>query len=84
MNALHHDTVFALGTRQHLAGLGVLRHIRQNLFVAQHLRMISVVELLHAVQDLALLQTAVSHCGEQRIPVLEAVFFHLSLHVGRL
>ena len=84
MDALHHNAVLTLGAGQHLTGLGVLGHIRQHLFVAQHLRVIPVVKLLHTVQDLPLLQPAVSHSGEQGIPVLEAVFLHLGLHIGRL
>ena len=83
MNALYNNTVFRLGSWQHLLGCCTFLHCLDHFLIGKLLRMVAVIHFLHLIDDLAFLQTAVPECGKDGFPVTESKLFHNGFHIFR-
>ena len=59
----------------------VLRNACQNFLVGHLFLMVTVVQLLHLVDDLTLFQSTVSYGRQYRIPVPESILAHNGIHI---
>ena len=81
VDSLDHDTTLGSGD-MHLV-LCCFRNLFQNTFVSQFFSVILTVFFRKTVDDLTFLQSAMSKCCKDRIPVLKAVLFLHDLHIFR-
>ena len=85
-DTLYHDTTLGLHEDRLVRttlriGRIVLRNACQNFLVGHRFLMVTVVQLLHLVDDLPFFQSTVSYSRQYRIPVPESVLSHDGIHV---